>query len=802
MSALQNPHSSVAPPAFRLLALVLILGLAALPPLAFAQSVGTVQGSVTDPTGAVIPGAKVTLTSAISGYTQSVVTDSEGQYKFLNVPFSPFTLHVTAAAFEHFDATGELRSNVPLIVNARLSVAAAEQVVNVVEQAPLLETTSASTHHDIDYLQLQKLSLAQAGRGLEVVLQTAPGMVQDDNGRVHPRGSESQVQYVVDGVPITDNLAATFATSLDVRNLRSAEILTGNVPAEYGGKLGAVINVNTRSGLEMPWSGSLSFTGGSFSRAEVGADVGGHWKNFGLFLSAAGNRSDRFLDPPEIQNFHNFGGNGRLFAKFDWIVSQHDTVRVSLTTNGTNLQVPNREDQELLGQQQRQELRDDAQSFAWYHVFNNRTVSDVVLYRRSSTARLLDPNATGFPFVAQQARHQRSEGLRVSVSHQRGTHNFKTGLQVIRIPLREDFLVATTDPAILADPTDPASAFTLANPFQFSARRTGKEVSFFVQDRFTLGGRLTVDLGLRVDHYGIVVEENHVSPRAGLAYFVKKTGTVFRASYNRLFQTPPVENLLLSSSPEGAVFSPLGAGATRAVPPEEQNAYEVGLQQQLGSRIRVDIAHYVKNIRNYSDKDQFLNTGVIFPIAIARGDARGTEIRVDLAAIRGWTAFVSYANAKAVATTPLVGGLFLGETSSDLLLPGFQFNADHDQRNSGHFGLAHAHKSGAWFSVTGRHDSGVPSDFDPAVLPTLDPAIRAQLDEVRFRIRPRTTLDLAAGYELMRDSAHPITLQFNLQNLFNRFYLFNFESVFSGTHIGRPREVSGRVIFHFKSAGK
>ncbi|MGH9581142.1 MAG: TonB-dependent receptor plug domain-containing protein, partial [Terriglobales bacterium] len=561
-----------------------------------------------------------------------------------------------------------------------------------------------------------------------------------------------------------DNLAAVFATSLDARNLRSAEIMTGNVSAEYGGKLGAVVNVNTKSGLEMPWSGSLSLTGGSFSRGEVGAEIGGHWKNLGVFASAAGQRSQRFLDPPEIQNFHNFGGSGRLFVKFDWIASQQDIFRLSLTTNGTNLQVPNREDQELLGQHQRQELRDDAQSLAWNHVFSPHTVSDVVAYRRSSSARLLDHGLTGFPFVALQARRQRSEGLRANLSHQRGTHSLKAGVQVLRLPIHEEFLVAATDPAILADPANPASAFPLASPFQFDGRRTGNETSFFAQDRFTLGGRLTLDVGLRFDHYRIVVEEDHVSPRVGVAYYVKKTGTVLRASYNRLFQTPPIENLLLSSSPEGAVFSPIGSLVSRAVGPEEQNAYEVGLQQQLGKYVRLDLAHYIKNIRNFSDKDQFLNTGVIFPIVIAKGDVRGTEVRMDLAAIRGWSAFLSYANSKAVATTPLVGGLFLGESSSELIIPGIEFNADHDQRNSGQFGVTYSHKSGVWFSVSGRHDSGVPSEFDPAILPLLDPAIREQLDEVRFRIRPRTTLDLAAGVELMSKRRHPITLQLTVQN--------------------------------------
>ncbi|MCI0354199.1 MAG: TonB-dependent receptor, partial [Acidobacteria bacterium] len=416
------------------------------------------------------------------------------------------------------------------------------------------------------------------------------------------------------------------------------------------------------------------------------------------------------------------------------------------------------------------------------------------------TARLLDPDVTGFPFFAQQARRQRSEGIRGSVSHQRARHTLKVGFQVVRTPLSETFTVAATDPAILADPLNPASAFPVSSPFQFRQKRSGGEAGFFVQDRITVAG-FTADVGLRVDHYDLVVEDNHVSPRVGLAYHVKKTATVFRASYNRLFQTPSVENLLLSSSAAGAVFSPLGGGV-RAVPPETQNFYEIGVQQQLGKYLRLDVARYIKNIENLADKDQFLDAGIIFPIAIARGDVRGTEVRLDLTVFHGVTAFLSYANSKAIATTPLAGGLFLGEVSSDLLIPGVRFLADHDQRNSGQFGVLYSHHSGPWFSFTGRHDSGVPSEFDPAILPTLDPQIREQLDEVRFRIRPRTTVDLAAGMDLLRDSSFPVSLQFNVQNLLDRFYLYNFESVFSGTHIGRPREITGRLVLHWKAAKK
>lgn len=764
---------------------------------ALAQSVGTVQGTITDPTGAVVSGARVTLSSAISGYRQVVATDDRGFYKFNNVPYSQFTVHTEVAGFEHQDTKGELRSNIPLIVNLRLQLARAEQNVTVSEDAALLETTSSATHHDIDYLEIQKLPQAPAGRGMAAVVQSVPGVVQDDNGRMHARGSESQVQYVVDGIPVTEQMSATFSTALSVQNMRSTEVITGNIPAEYGDKLGAVVNVNTRSGLEMPWSGTLSTSGGSFDTGEVGGEFGGHVKNFGAFISAGTQRTRRYLDPPEIKNFNNVGGNARLFSRFDWAPNEANTLRLTLSANGTNFRVPNTLAQEQAGQRIRQELRDDSEALGWNHIFGPHTVSDVVVYRRSASARLMDPALTGFPYHAVQARRQRHEGLRASVSHEWRKHSFKAGVEAKRIPLYEHFTVATTDPDILADPENPAYVFTLATPFVFNEQRTGTLASWFVQDHIKLFENLTVDVGLRYDHYDIVLSEDAWSPRVGLAYHIKRTGTVVRASFNKLFQTPPTENLLLSSSMEAAALSPLASNTLRAVPPERQNAYEVGVQQQVGKYVRLDVSRYVKTIQNFSDKDQFLETGVIFPIAIARGDVRGTELRLDLINVNGWSAFVSYANSKSNGTTPLVGGLFLGEAESELLVPGIQFPNDHDQRNTGQFGVTYTHRSSAWASVTGRYDSGVPTDFDPETLDSLDPKIREQLDPVRGRVKPRAIFDLAAGYDLFRETPLPVSVQFSVNNLFDKFYLFNYQSVFSGTHIGRPREIMARLIFHF-----
>ncbi len=93
------------------------------------------------------------------------------------------------------------------------------------------------------------------------------------------------------------------------------------------------------------------------------------------------------------------------------------------------------------------------------------------------------------------------------------------------------------------------------SPFVFSSSKTGAYVAGFLQDTIRWND-LTASIGLRFDHNYLFISENQWQPRIGLAYFLKPTNTVFRASYNRMFITPKYENILLSSSPQAASIAP------------------------------------------------------------------------------------------------------------------------------------------------------------------------------------------------------------------------------------------------------
>ena len=778
---------------------------------------GTVQGLVTDATGATVSGASVTLSNSINNFRVTAKSDDTGSFRFQNVPYNSYELTVTAAEFQQSHQDIDLHSAVPLQVTIQLAVKGlAAEVTVTTDDSHMIEADRTGSDTDLNTPMLMKQIGSAPSRGLQKMVESAPGVVADDNGRIHPRGSESNVQTVINGIPVTENMSAIFATSIDPRTTSHVEVLTGGIPAEFGDKLGAVVNVNTKSGLDMPISGEISGDIGSFVTGDAAATFGGHIARFGWFTAASGSTTHRYLDPPSIGNFHNTGRGASNLTTLDYNPSPNDFLKLTLMFGGANFQVPNRLDQELAGQDQRQHQRNYSQTLSWQHLFSQTMVGNFAVFHRTSTGDLMS-NPLSTPVVAFQNRELINYGFIGSVSYAEHGHSFKAGIQYTRTPITESFRFYPTDPNAFGPVVDengnefpnPVLQFSAANPFVFHGRRTGRMSSIFVQDRFPVLKDLTLDIGLRFDDYRLLIRKHEFSPRVGLAYLIPRTRTVLRLSYNRLFQPPPAENLLLASSVEAARLSPLavtgGQLGVQPIQPDTEHVFEAGIQQQLSKYMRLTVSAYNKQIRNFSDKDQFFDTGVIFPISIFAGRVNGIEARLDTSEWRGLSGYLSYANSRSFGVTPINGGLFLGETVSTLGSPGLRFPNDHDQRNSGQFGVSYTHKrSGWWTSFGGRYDSGVPVDVEPGTTlqqfaaDGFDPRIFPLVDFGRGRVKPRTVLSFSTGVDLFQKERMSMSASLDVQNLANRLFVYNFESVFSGTHVGPPRQWGGRLALRFK----
>ena len=239
---------------------------------------GSIQGQVVDSSGAAVSGANVTVYNSGTGFQATVKSDDSGTFKIFNIPYNDYKVKIELQGFQTAEQSVDIHSAVPAQLTFTLTVAAVSEQVNVTaDQTHTVESDQTSADTDLNTTMVGKLiGGSPAKSGLAAMVQTAPGVVTDDNQRIHVRGSESNVQTVVNGVPITDNMSAIFSTSIDPRTSSQVEVITGGIPAEFGDKLGAIVNLTTKSGLNMPISGSLSGGMGSLETGDVAATFGGH----------------------------------------------------------------------------------------------------------------------------------------------------------------------------------------------------------------------------------------------------------------------------------------------------------------------------------------------------------------------------------------------------------------------------------------------------------------------------------------------------------------------------------------------
>ncbi len=763
---------------------------------------GSVVGTVHDETGAVVPSASVALTGRVVGDRRRATADDAGRYAFEDVPFGAYDVEAEAPGFGAAAVSVAVRANLPVAADLSLRPATISETAVVTASDALVDGTSPASETRVDGNFLDRRRGVTSAGTIQHALSTLPGWTHEDNGLVHPRGVDDGALYVIDGVPHSDRSDLVSASSLDASSIRSMTAITGGIPAEFGGRLGAVVVLQTRSGVGEPFRGDVALTAGSDRSAEVLGSAGGTISNrVGLFVSGSALRTDRYLDPPAPDRFHDRGGSVRGTVRADIRLTDADTIAVTASANGTDFQVPNRLEQELAGQHDREELRDSAVSLRWQRAWSVSTVTDVALSRRTVDARLVgSPFDT--PLFAEQHRSHTRTGLVASVTHLVHGHVLKAGAEAQRISPEEFFIFAVTDEGAGEDAglSEAALAFDLAHPFVFSDRRTCSEIGGYVQDSFSPVRNLTVNAGVRFDHTRLLESASQASPRLAAVYVFERTGTAVRGSLDRLFMPPQVENLLLADSAEARALSPFEApnGGGAPILPGRVTAHEVGVTQSLGGRVRLDAAFWWRDFENYDDPNVLFSTNIVFPNTVASGFARGLDVRVDVPRMHGVSGYASWTNARVLQTGPINGGLFLTDEAIDIG-PGTRFIPDHDQRNAVSWGVSYSlERYGLWASLDGRYESGVPLEVDPDQLDELRSEPGADLvDFERGRVRPWATVDAAAGVDIVRTGHMTVGVRVVVENVGDVRYVYNFGNPFSGTHFGAPRRVSAGLKVSF-----
>ena len=765
------------------------LGFLLFAPPSFAQlQQGTIVGSLTGPGGASINEAQITLFDQL-GHAVTTVTASNGQFRLTNVAMGSYSLRAEAAPFEAVVQTLTVIDALPITLELKLSAALAEQV-NVTGETDQPVTTATRTTIAGDAVRRAPIRISS--RGLQDAVATTPGWSTEDNGLMHARGVDDGFLYVVDGVPMYERMDSAHGIAPDPEMVESVNVLVGHVPPEFGFKSGGVIEVRTSSRTGSSWLGNVQASTGSDATHQASSVFGGPLStSTALTVGLSGQRSDRFLDPVHPDNFHNTGNAANGTAEFSWMMSPSSTLSVVGGFGRSSFDVPHNEDQEEARQDQRQKNLQTWQTGSWQRAWSSGTVSQIAGYHRSGSASLAGTERDTPLFISAD-RSLRRIGVLGSVTHHRGRHVLKAGVEAARLSLHEDFMFFVTDEeeGEEAGLSDQALEHDEDDPFDFSGHDNPTLFAAYAQDSVQFGRGLTVDFGVRVDRSRMLLGASQWSPRLGVAYHVPGSGTTIRGSVDRFFQPPQAENLLLGSSEEARALSPFvdETGGGEDLEPERQWAGEFGINQSLARGVRLDVSYWRRRVENVGDPNVLFGTTIIVPNAIARGKAEGVDVRLDLPRRRGTSGYLSYTNARVVQYGPVTGGLFLEDDVLEIA-DGTAFTPDHDQRHVAAFGMSYDHPvSGFWASFGGRYESGTPLEVDEDERDDL--MERPGSDLVNFetgRVNPRQLFDVMAGTRLFRAGGHEFTIRGAILNLAGERFAYNFGNPFSGTHFGPGR---------------
>ncbi len=887
----------------------------------YAQSnSGVVSGVVTDPSGAVVPGATVSIQNPVSQYTRTATTDKAGHFQFPNVPFNPYHLSVVMSGFGSVVQDVDVNSVVPVNLAVPLKVSAASSTVTVTGED--LVENDPTFHTDVDRGLFQKLPLESQSSSLSsLVTLSSPGVAADSNGLFHGLGDHASNSFSVDGQPITDQQSKVFSNQLPTDSVQSLEVISGAPPAEYGDKTSLVINVTTRSGqgLTKP-VGNITTSYGSFGSATGSIDLGYGGQNWGNFFELDGLNTGRFLDPPEFTVFHAKGNEQNIFDRVDRQFSSVDSVHVNLNYTRSWFQTPNTYDNlnvqnivsggssstPVIGDVGNTDQRSKIETFniapTYTRVLGSNAVFNFGPYVRKDAYNYYpsrNPLADLGPIQNESISQERSllnAGAHADVTLQKGNNNIKAGVVYEHTFLREHDNVGVVNPTFnspcvdasgipqpgFSDPAQCSAAGFVSNdpsvggtynsifaPYDLTRGGSNylyfghadiKELALYLQDQLKVRNWV-FNLGIRGDLYNGLTVSRQPEPRLGVAYSIKQTNTILRASYARTLETPFNENLVLSSQGCGnAVLAPLLActpGVSGTLQPGFRNEFHVGFQQAFGKYAVVSAEYIWKYTHNAFDFSIFGNTPIFFPIDWHNSKIPGFAIRADVPSYHNFTAFVVMSSVAARFFPPQSAGA--GATVGQ---SGFPFRIDHDEKfnETTHLQYQVPFKRGPWIGFNWRYDSGLVAGSVPCFNNTGDPntlcgaatlpdgtpaidlsgftadqefqagfacngvkatptqALPALCSAAGFtsslvsiptpntenddknppRIAPRNLFDASIGEDnLFNGDKYKWSLRFTGVNVGNKYALYNFLSTFSGTHYVTPRALTAEIGIHF-----
>jgi Carboxypeptidase regulatory-like domain len=799
-------------------------------PMLSQSTTGELHLAVVDPSGSGIK-SQVELVSQGNEYRTTFTTDDQGTLDARRLPYGIYQVRIRAQGFAEDSERVEIRSALPLDRTIRLKLGSVSESVKVTAAGTLVDPYRAGSVNEMGLETIENRLNALPGRSMQDLVNSEPGWIYEGNAVLHPRGSEYQTQFVVDGIPLTDNRSPGFGPEIEAADVESLKIYTAGIPAEYGRKMGGVVEVNTLKSADPGLHGQLTLFGGTYATGGIDTQDQFTWKGNTLGLSGSGNRSGHYLNPVVPENYTNNGTTGSFSTNYERDLTQKDRLTLIVSHALARYEIPNElvqqngawlpnsdnnvgcppvapvdEPSDCVfipgGQLQTGDTFETMGSASYQHIFSAETIGWLRAMARDNSNDF-DSNPSSWPLIASQHNHFKEIYLSGSGSIHHGRQEWKAGVESDAFFLNEDFSYRMPDCADLADPQ---CAITLgildagATTFSFTGSRPDLEQSAYVQDLIRLGN-WTVNAGLRWDHYQLLVNQNAVSPRVAITRYFPSLDVNLHGSYDRVFQTPSFENILLSSSPAAESLDTSVPAVQLPVQPSHGSYYELGLTKALFDKLRVDANMFRRDVNNYADDSQVLSTGISFPIAFKKAVLYGAEGKLEVQNWRGLSGIASYSYIVGNVWNPVTGGLFLGDDASSAVTQLSGHSPDsQDQRQTIRARVRYRAAPRLWIALGSDFNSGLP--FQPDLTPQqyateYGQVVTNHLNFNRDRISPYLTENTSLGADLVKREKYSVKLQADVQNLSNKLEVVDFGGLFSGNAIGPSRSFSLRLATDF-----